>query len=106
TAIGGIGLKYLPPPYHEVYGDDVRHMNFHGDGLFQIPRQFARFLVLVSAHSPRTFLEIGTNNGWSACVAAAYLSRFNPEFALVTLAVADHFRVRGRLPDPFPVRFS
>ena len=105
AAIGRIGLKYLPSPYHEVYGDDVHRMNFHGDGLFQIPRQFARFLALAAAHHPKSFLEIGTNNGWSAAVAAAYLARFVPDFHLTTIDIADHFRAKDALRERVSVQF-
>jgi len=103
--IRSIGLKYLPPPYEECYGLDARYMNFHGDGLFQIPRQFAKFLSLVAMHRPTTFIEIGTNNGWSACVAAAYLRRFNPDFELTTIDIVDHFSAWPRVARLLPLKF-
>jgi hypothetical protein len=100
------GLKYLPPPHGAVFGKDERWMNFHSDGLFQIPRQLARFMILAAEHSPSSLIEIGTNNGWTACVLTGYLRRFVPRFQAVTLDVVDHFALRSWATKNLPLQFS
>lgn len=99
------GLKYLPPPHGAHYGADRRWMNFHADGLFQIPRQLARMMVLVAEQRPASLIEIGTNNGWTACVLTAYLRRFVPSFRAVTLDVKDYFTLRRWATTALPLEF-
>jgi len=100
------GLKYLPPPHGSLYGADERWMNYHSDGLFQIPRQLARLMVLAAGHCPGNLLEVGTNNGWTACVLTAYLRRFAPSFHAVTLDIADHFALKSWATAHLPLQFS
>jgi hypothetical protein len=99
------GLKYLPPPSSRVYGADERYMNWHGDGLFQIPRQFARFLVFCGQMRPKTMIEIGTNNGWTASIATAYFRRLCPGFHAVTVDIVDLFFMLSEVEKRLPLKF-
>ena len=97
--IAGIGLTY---DGRRLYGRNNRHMNFFGPGLWQIPQQLAQALSFLSTLKVQRAVEIGTYQGWTACVLAAYLQRFEHHFELTTLDPTNYFtaypRVRGQLP--------
>ena len=99
--IRAVGL--VPIPDAEVtYEGECEWMNSSQQGLIQLPREFARWLLLLAEHRPATFLEIGCFNGASASITAAYLQRFNPAFTATTLDVWPAFvfypEVRGLVP--------
>jgi methyltransferase family protein len=98
--IAGIGLAY---DRRRLYGDDNRYMNILGPGLWQIPRQLAQALCFLSGLAIRTGLEIGTYQGWTACVLAAYLQRFNKDFCLTTIDPVVHFTAYASVRDQLPL---
>jgi hypothetical protein len=90
TVIREVGLVPIPEA-ERTYGDDAEFMNSSNQGMIQIPREFARYLLLLGESRPASYLEIGTFNGATACLAAAYLRRFHAEFRAVTADVYPHF---------------
>lgn len=74
------------------YGNDNVYANRFGPGLWQIPDQLAGALVYLSAHPIRRVLEVGTCDGWTSSVMAAYLRRFHPDLRFVTVDIAGRFR--------------
>ncbi len=100
--IAGIGLAY---DGRGLYGRDSRHMNFFGPGLWQIPRQLAEALCLLSTLGLRTALEIGTYQGWTASVLAAYLCRFEKNFELTTIDPVEHFAAYRLLRERLPIEY-
>jgi len=79
------GLYYDPRFLEGVhlYGDDVEWMRSDkSHGLWQIPTQLAPFLVELAGRKVKTFLDVGTFNGWTLTFIAAYLQRFGLERAL------------------------
>lgn len=87
------GLKYLPTGAAEIYGSNNQHMNFHGAGFIQIPDQLAPAAAFMSTFEINSFLEIGTNNGWTAVFLAAYLRRFNPNLQSASVDIQDYFEL-------------
>ena len=61
-----------------IYGDDVKYMlKFNNEGLWQIPRQLAAYLIqLVSYGKITSFLEVGTCRGATITVITIYLMRY------------------------------
>lgn len=99
-----VGL--VPIPDAEItYADDSDCLNSSEQGLIQIPREFARWLLLLSEHRPATYLEIGTFNGATASLATAYLQRFNPSFTATTIDVWPAFVFHHELRDLIPLRY-
>ncbi len=96
-----VGLVPIPDAEITYEGEGDR-LNSSQQGLIQLPREFARWLLLLAAHRPATYLEIGTFNGATASIAAAYLQRFNPAFAATTIdlwpAFVFHHEVRHLIP--------
>jgi hypothetical protein len=88
-----------------LYGRNTRHMNLFGPGLWQIPRQLAEALCLLSTLGLRTALEIGTYQGWTASVLAAYLWRFEKNFQLTTIDPVDHFAAYRLLRERLPIEY-
>jgi hypothetical protein len=62
-----------------MYGSDASAMRAPGEGgLYQVPAQLAGFLVHLAGRGVRTVLDVGTFNGWTTTLLAAYLARFGP----------------------------
>ncbi len=84
------------------YADESDHSNGSHQGMIQYPQEYAGYLLRLSELGIRSYLEIGTFNGASACLAAAYLRRFDPDFQLTTVdsnpMFLFHERIGGRLP--------
>ncbi len=96
-----VGL--VPVPDAEItYEGETDWLNSSQQGLIQLPREYARWLLLLAELRPATYLEIGTFNGATASLAAAFLQRFNPAFSATTLDVWPAFvfyhEVRGLIP--------
>jgi len=72
------------PDAAATYAGDEGFINGTQQGLIQLPREFARWLLLLREHRPASYLEIGCFNGATACLAAAYLRRFVPGARCVT----------------------
>lgn len=85
------GLRFDP---RGLYGHEARHMNWHGPGLWQMPTQFVPCLVALSHLELRSFVEIGTCDGWTAVFMTAYLRRFVRQLDAVTIDVQDQFRLQ------------
>lgn len=88
--IRGVGLVPIPEG-ESAYGDEAEHLNSSQQGVIQLPREFARWLLLLSEHPIATYLEIGCFNGASASLATAYLQRFNPNLHTVTIDIWPGF---------------
>jgi hypothetical protein len=90
TLIREVGLVPIPEA-ERTYRDDAEFMNSSSQGVIQIPREFGRYLQLLGELHPANYLEVGTFNGATASLAAAYLRRFDPGFRAVTIDVHPHF---------------
>jgi predicted O-methyltransferase YrrM len=99
--IGQIGLCPLIDS-ERAYGVHFPLVNGSRQGLAQWPEEFAQWLILLSSQKIKSYLEIGTFNGATACLAAAYLERFQPDFRLTTVDIEPYFsfydQVRERCP--------
>lgn len=83
TLIREVGLVPIPEAASTYVGEED-FINGTQQGLIQLPREFARWLLLLGEHRPASFLEIGCFNGATAALAAAYLRRFVPEARVAT----------------------
>lgn len=99
--IARVGLTYDP---RMLYGDDNKHMNF-GPGLWQIPRQLAQALCLLADLNIKTMLELGTYNGWTTSIIAAYLRRFEPQFRMTTVDKYPFFKYYDAMRKRVPVEY-
>ncbi len=99
-----VGL--VPIPNSEItYEGEGDHLNSSQQGLIQLPREFARWLMLVATHRPATYLEVGTFNGATACIATAFLQRFNTAFSATTIDVWPAFFFHHEVRDLIPLRY-
>ena len=89
----------------DLYGHDTRYMNSTMEGLYQIPRQLAKAMLLLSRHDIRTFLEVGTEAGYTASILTAYLYRFNSELEAVTIDPWSKFTAYERVRSLIPIEF-
>lgn len=89
-----------------IYDDEVGHLTSTGAGMIQLPQEFAEYLVLLTGLKIRSYLEIGTFNGTTACVAAAVLRRFEPEFRLTTVDVKPRFVFYPMFRDMLPIEYA
>jgi hypothetical protein len=87
------------------YGPDNVHANRFGPGLWQIPDQLARALVYLSTQSVGSVLEVGTCDGWTSSVMAAYLSRFQHGLRFVTVDIAGRFTAHPRVNALVPIAY-
>jgi predicted O-methyltransferase YrrM len=83
------------PEAAATYVDEEDFINGTQQGLIQLPREFARWLLLLGEHRPASYLEIGCFNGATALLAGAYLRRFVPEARVVTCDVFPAFIFRA-----------
>jgi hypothetical protein len=100
-----IGLVSVPDA-EKTYGAEAEYLNASQQGLIQIPAEFARYLQLVATHRPASYLEIGCFNGGTACIAAAYLRRFNPSFRAVTIDIFPSFVFYPQVRDILPLTYE
>lgn len=100
-----VGLVSVPGA-ERTYGKEAEYLNSSQQGLIQIPREFARFLVLTGEHRPASYLEIGCFNGATACLATAYLQRFNPAFYAVTIDLFPAFVFYHEVRNLLPLRYE
>lgn len=89
-----------------LYGRDARYMNLLSSGLWQIPRQFAEALVFLSTFRIGRALEIGSCDGWTACLLCAYLQRFNPDLSFESIDIENHLDLPEPLLRSLPITFS
>ena len=100
-----VGLVPIPEA-ERTYGQDSEFLNSSQQGLIQIPREYARFLVLTGQYRPASYLEIGCFNGATACLATAYLQRFNPALQAVSIDVFPAFVFYSEVRDLLPLRYE
>lgn len=105
AVIREVGLVPIPE-YAATYEGEEDFVNASQQGVIQLPREFARYLQLVAAHRPATYLEIGTFNGATACLAAAYLQRFNPAFSATTVDLWPGFLFHAEVKRMLPLRYE
>jgi hypothetical protein len=103
--IRSVGLVPIPDAAL-TYEDEEEHLNASQQGVIQLPREFARWLQLAAAHRPARYLEIGTFNGATASLAAAYLARFHPDFTALTIDVWPGFVFHREVRDLIPLRYE
>ena len=99
-----VGLAPLFPA-EEIYADKAGLMNASHQGITQYPIEFARWLRLLADHAPATYLEIGCHNGATACLATAYLRRFNPDLRATTIDLSSWFLFYGLVRDRIPLDY-
>src|SRR5882757_989283 len=66
-----VGLVPIPEA-GATYEGEEDFINASQLGLIQLPREFARYLLLLADHRPASYFEVGCFNGASASLAAAY----------------------------------
>jgi hypothetical protein len=98
-----VGLGFLTPP--DVYADKSDLVNGSHQGIVQYPLEFARWLRLLADCGIATYLEVGCHNGGTACLAAAYLRRFNPDFRAVTIDLFPWFLFHSLVRDGIPLEY-
>jgi hypothetical protein len=103
--IRSAGLVPIPEAALTYEGEED-HLNASQQGVIQLPREFARWLQLAAVHRPARYLEIGTFNGATASLAAAYLARFHPDFAALTIDVWPGFVFHREVRDLIPLRYE
>jgi hypothetical protein len=85
-----VGLVPIPE-WQVTYEGEEDFINGTEQGLIQLPREFARWLLLLGEHRPASYLEIGCFNGATATIAGAYLRRFVPDARIATCDVFPAF---------------
>jgi hypothetical protein len=98
-----VGLGFLMPA--DVYADKSDLMNGSRQGIIQYPLEFARWLRLLAGCHIASYLEIGCHNGGTACLAAAYLSRFHPDFRATTIDIAPGFLFHSLVRESLPLDY-
>jgi hypothetical protein len=88
--IRDVGLVPIPDA-GATYEGEEDFINGTQQGLIQIPREFARWLLLLGKHRPASYLEVGCFNGATVCIAGAYLRRFAPTARIATCDVFPAF---------------
>ena len=105
ATIREVGLVPIPEAAATYEGEED-FINASQQGVIQLPREFARWLLLLAGHRPKTYLEIGCFNGGTASIAAAYLQRFNAEFRATTIDVWPGFIFHHLVRDLIPLRYA
>ena len=94
------------PEYAYTYEGESEFINGSQQGLIQLPREFARWLLLLGEMRPSSYLEIGTFNGATATLAAAYLRRFVPDARVVTCDLFPHFIFQHAATAVVPLEYA
>lgn len=100
-----VGLVPIPE-YAITYEGEEEWVNASQQGVIQLPREFARYLQLAAQQRPASYLEIGTFNGATACLATAYLARFNPSFAATTVDLWPGFLFYDEVKALLPLSYA
>lgn len=103
--ICSVGLGILMPP-EEIYADKGHLVNGSHQGVTQYPLEFARWLRLLADERPATYLEIGCYNGGTACLATAYLHRFNPQLRALTIDLTPWFLFHAEAAQLLPLEYQ
>jgi predicted O-methyltransferase YrrM len=99
-----VGVSMIEP-VDETYADMAHLVSGSHQGISQYPREYARWLHLLGEMRPATYLEIGTFNGNSACLAAAYLHRLNPQARLLAIDLFPCFLFHDRVREILPLEY-
>lgn len=94
------------PEAAATYASEEDHINGTQQGLIQLPREFARWLLLLAGHRPASYLEIGCFNGATASLAAAYLCRFVPAARIVTCDIFPAFIFHEEASTLAPIEYA
>lgn len=100
-----IGLVPIPDAAVTYEGEE-EWINASQQGLIQLPREFARWLLLAAEQRPATYLEVGCFNGAAASVATAYLRRFNPELRATAIDLWPAFIFFCEVRSLLPLRYA
>ncbi|HEX8313180.1 MAG TPA: class I SAM-dependent methyltransferase, partial [Chthoniobacteraceae bacterium] len=99
-----VGLVPIPE-FAITYEGEEEWVNGSQQGLIQLPREFAQYLILLSEQRVARYLEIGCFNGASACIATAYLERFNPELQAATIDLWPAFIFYDQVAELLPLKY-
>jgi SAM-dependent methyltransferase len=99
-----VGLVPIPDA-GTTYEGEEDYINGTQQGLIQLPREFARWLLMLAEHRPATYLEIGCFNGATASLAAAYLSRLVQGARVVTCDIFPAFLFYSLVNDFVPFEY-
>jgi len=102
--VRSVGVHPLYPT-EEIYADEAELVNPSMQGITQYPLEFARWLMTAGELRPASYLEIGTYNGGTACLATAYLQRMNPGLRAVTVDVVPWFFFYPMVRDLIPLEY-
>jgi protein-L-isoaspartate O-methyltransferase len=102
--IRAVGVVPIPEAA-ATYAGEEDYINASQQGVIQLPREFARYLQFLGVHRPASYLEIGTFNGATACLAAAYLQRCNPALTATTVDTWPGFVFYEEVRDLLPLRY-
>ena len=102
--VSAVGLGNLPA-FEDAYLDKAHLVNGSHQGIVQYPREFARWLRFLAEHRASSYLEIGCYNGATACLATAYLHRFNPAFRASTIDLYPWFLFHHLVRDLIPLEY-
>lgn len=100
-----IGLVPIPEAALTYEGEE-EWINASQQGLIQLPREFARWLLLAAEQRPSTYLEVGCFNGAAATVATAYLRRFNPQLQATAIDLWPAFVFFNEVRALLPLRYA
>ena len=96
-----VGLK---PDPDFGYGQNNQFTNKYC-GFWQVPRQLAECLVVLSNYPIDSMIEIGTCDGWTFCFMSAYLSRFSSKFRAVAVDISDQFKLYPIFSKYLPIEY-
>jgi SAM-dependent methyltransferase len=99
-----VGLVPIPDA-EKTYEGETDYINASQQGIIQLPREFARWLLLAGELKPATYLEVGCFNGATASLAAAYLQRCNPAFQATAIDIWPGFVFHPLVRDLVPLRY-
>jgi SAM-dependent methyltransferase len=99
-----VGLVPIPEAAATYEGEED-YINGTQQGLIQLPREFARWLLLLAEHQPKSYLEVGCFNGATAALAAAYLHRLVPGARVITCDVFPAFLFHSLVTDLVPLEY-
>ncbi|MDB6152964.1 MAG: hypothetical protein JWL90_1417 [Chthoniobacteraceae bacterium] len=100
-----VGLVPIPE-YEQTYAGEEEFINASQQGLIQLPREFARYLLIAARERPATYLEIGCFNGATASLATAYLQRFNPALQATTIDLWPAFLFYSEVRELLPLHYE
>ena len=99
-----VGLVPIPDAAVTYEGEE-EYINGTQQGLIQLPREFARWLLLLAEVRPVNYLEVGCFNGATASLAAAYLQRISPGSRVITCDVFPSFIFHSAVAGLVPLEY-